>query len=657
MPPEIKNKTKNKNTLGKKPMEDHADRGGRLGRRQALKAGAGGALLAAVGGAPSMGAAARRRSSFGEYAGYSEEKYDGWVRTSQYVPVRDGVKLAVDVYRPTQAGRLHEGPLPVVWQAKRYQRAIVKPDGSLVGAMAGQSMDSITLEAANRLIKHGYIIVSVDRRGTGASFGSRSELSDPRDGPDGHDITEWLAQQPWCDSKVGMFGASYEGEVQLRIAATAPPHLKAITPEVAPFDWYLLVEEGGVHKQFFDDFGRIISSIDVNPNNGAVDADKDRSLLNAALAEHKAKNDYGATFGKLPFRDSKNPATGEQNWATRQGGAYGPGLSASGVAVYGRVGWFAGVLRDQLLWYANQKAGAKKLMIGPGGGGGTHSEEELRFWVTECHRWFDYWLKGVQNGVLAEPPIHASPIPRSHAIQPPGVPWKAFSQWPPANRRPTAFYFEGGKSGSVKSLNDGKLGRAKPQDRAGRDEFTVDYGMVYAKPGDGVAGIGQKPIDVAASDEKGLTYTTEALAADMEVTGHPVARLWVTSTADDGDVFLKLEDVDPKGVTTYVGEGVLRASHRALATPPYDYFGLPWNASTQSAAKPLPKGQAVELVFALHPMSYLFQKGHRVRVTIFGADASVGSTPRVDPPPVVSLHRSATHASSITLPVIPRGKA
>ncbi len=629
---------------------DHDDRRGRsMGRRTALKIGVGGVALAAAG-APGLGFAAERASSFGVYKGYSEPRYDGWIKTSQYVSVRDGVKLAVDIFRPTEIGHLHDGRLPVIWQPKRYQRAVVGADGTVHDAMSPTYN-----RTAQTLIRHGYIVASVDRRGTGASFGTRSELSDPLDGPDGYDITEWLAQQEWCDGKIGMYGASYEGEMQLRVASTAPPHLKAITPEVSPFDWYLLVEEGGVHKHFFDDFARMVSGIDASPNNGPVDADKDRALLTAALAEHKAKNDYSASVGKMPFRDSKNPVTGEQAWMTRQGGAYAPGLSASGVAVYGRVGWFAGVLRDQLLWYVNQTRGAKKLMIGPGGGGGTHSEEEIVFWTAECHRWFDHWLKGVQNGVMDEPPIHASPIPRSHVIQPPGAPWKAFSQWPPANAAATEFFFGAGKSGSVKSVNDGKLVRAKPKGKAGQDDYTVDYSVAYAKSGDGVANIGEKAVDVTASDEKGLTYTTEALAADMEVTGHPVARLWVTATADDCDVFLKLEDVDANGGTTYVGEGVLRASHRALATPPYNYFGMPWNASSQAAAKPLPKGQASELVFTLHPMSYLFQKGHRVRVTIFGADASVGPTPKLSPPPVVSLHRSGTHASSVTLPVIPAG--
>ena len=633
-------------------MDKHHDRGVRraVGRRAALKIGVGGAALAAVG-ARSLAGAAERRSSFGVYTGYSEEKYDGWVKTSQYVPVRDGVRLAVDIFRPTAAGRVHEGRLPVLWQAKRYQRGVVQPDGTIHDALSPND------NRAPQLIKHGYIIVSVDRRGTGSSFGSRSELSDPRDATDGYDITEWLAQQEWSDGKIGMFGVSYEGEMQLRIASTAPPHLKCITPEVSPFDWFLLVEEGGIHKYFFDNFAKSNLTIDTDPNNAPVDADKDRALLMAALAEHKARNDYSATLGKLPFRDSKDPATGEQTWMKRQGGAYTPGLSKSGIAVYHRTGWFAGVLRDQLLWYVNQTAGPKKLMIGPGPGGGTHSVEERSFWTAECHRWFDYWLKGVQNGVMDEPPIHASPIPKSQAIPPPGVPWKAYAQWPPASV-PTPFFFGAGKSGSVKSVNDGKLGRAKPKGKDGVDRHAVDYGVAYAEGGGGL-GLGlsdNNPPDVTDSDEKGLTYTTDVLAADLEVTGHPVARLWVSSTADDGDFFVKLEDVDAAGGTSYVCDGMLRASNRALATPPYNYFGMPWNASTEAAAKPLPKGQASELVLALHPMSHLFQRGHRIRVTIFGADKSIGPTPKLSPPPVVGMHRSAVHASSIVLPVVPRGQ-
>src|SRR5207248_2733420 len=116
-------------------------------------------------------------SRFGEYEGFSEPLYDGWVRSSQYVAVRDGTRLAVDVFRPTQAGVVEAEALPVAWTAKRYLRATVK-DGHLATSL----LDS---GPARKLIAHGYVLAAADMRGTGASFGTRSETSDPADSTDG----------------------------------------------------------------------------------------------------------------------------------------------------------------------------------------------------------------------------------------------------------------------------------------------------------------------------------------------------------------------------------------------------------------------------------------------------------------------------------------
>ncbi len=620
------------------------------GRRAALKAGAAGVLLATAGDILPA-ATAERRSEFGIYEGYSAGVYDGWVRTSVYVSVRDGVKLAVDVYRPTRNGKLHTGRLPVVWQPKRFQRAIVRPDGSLSDAMGGTSMDSNTVPTAQLLVKHGYVVVSIDRRGTGASFGTRSEFSDPKDATDGYDITEWLARQPWSDGKIGMFGCSYEGEMQLRTAGTAPPHLKAIMPEVSPFDWYWVVNPNGLYKGvYFIPYTASIVSQDTNPNNGPVDADADRSLLKAALAEHKAGNDYGAPLGKLPFRDSRNPLSGEQNWLNRQGGHYAPMLVKSGIAVYHITGWFATVSVHQMTWFANLKGAPQKMLIGPWAAGGAVTPQERALCAVEAHRFFDYWLKGVQNGIMAEPAIHSS-VPSTHTRE--GGPWIGLpAVWPLPNEQRTEFFFEAGPAGAVRSVNDGKLTRIRPAGADGRDDLTVRYDLNY-EGGVEPAKLGKPPVNHADFDAQGLTYTTEPVDQDMEVTGHGEARLWVTSTADDGDFFVKVQDVDPAGASTYVANGILRASHRKLATPPYDYMGLPWNSSLQADVQPMLKDEPTELRFALFPTSYLFRRGHRIRVTVTGSDLNLGVSPKVSPAPVISLHRSAAHPSSVILPIIP----
>ena len=154
------------------------------------------------------------------------------------------------------------------------------------------------------------------------------------------------------------------------------------------------------------------------------------------------------------------------------------------------------------------------------------------------------------------------------------------------------------------------------------------------------------------NDEKGLTYTSAPLTGEVEVTGHPVVHLWVTSSAKDGDFFVYLEDISAGGFSKYITEGTLRASHRALSTAPYDNLGLPYHRSNAADVADLPD-QPVELVLDLIPTSYVFAAGHRIRVTITCADKDTALTPQMNPAPTIHLYRDANHASYIVLPIIP----
>jgi putative CocE/NonD family hydrolase len=162
--------------------------------------------------------------------------------------------------------------------------------------------------------------------------------------------------------------------------------------------------------------------------------------------------------------------------------------------------------------------------------------------------------------------------------------------------------------------------------------------------------------DMAGNDRKGLTYTTPPLAGDLNVTGHPVAHLWVSSTAEDGDFFVYLEEVDPQGVSHYVSEGAIKASHRALSEPYYDDLGLPFHRSYTEDARPLEPGRPMELVFDLQPTSNVFDAGNRVRITVVGADADNATPASENPPPTIKLYREKKRASYVSLPVV-GGKA
>jgi hypothetical protein len=152
------------------------------------------------------------------------------------------------------------------------------------------------------------------------------------------------------------------------------------------------------------------------------------------------------------------------------------------------------------------------------------------------------------------------------------------------------------------------------------------------------------------NDQKALTYATMPLESNTEVTGHPIVHLWFVSDAPDTDFFVFLEEVDGSR-STYLTEGTLRASHRALSKAPYNNLGLPYHRHYKSDLAPIAAGEPVELVFDLLPISYLFRAGNRIRITVTCADADNFETPIIDPAPKLKLLRDRSHLSFVQLPM------
>jgi putative CocE/NonD family hydrolase len=330
-------------------------------------------------------------------------------------------------------------------------------------------------------------------------------------------------------------------------------------------------------------------------------------------------------------------------------------INESGVPVYLWCGWFDAFTLDGLLMFHNFEAPRKIVM-----GAWPHSPRDPQtstssnlLYAIEQLRWFDYWLKGVDNNIMGEPAV------RYHVMKNPGDnEWRSADRWPPPDLEITSYYFLAGPSRSVASPNDGILGMEPPASGSDRDEYTVDYSATTGQTTrwDNTVGGGFGYSDMTANDAKALTYTTLPLDRDVEVTGHPVVHLWISSTASDGDFFVYLEEVDGEGISHYVTEGTMRASHRALHPPPYDNFGLPYHRSFEEDAAELASGEPAELIFDLLPTSNVFNAGSRIRIAVTCADRDNAATPEVSPPPTVKVYRSAEHASRIVLPVVPSEK-
>jgi len=618
--------------------------------------------------------AKQKVSEFGRYQGYTEAMYDGNKRISDYLTLPNGTRLAYDLILPTKNGVPANKPLPVLFKYTPYLRTFTIFDqagnniitdlfnlGWKEKAMLrirywlsdrGHLMDPLfRTKYLENMLKHGYAVIVVERPGTGASFGVMN-ASFEVGAKEVNEILNWIAAQNWCNGNIGMYGDSFQAMIQFAAAATGNPYLKAIFPASSGLDMYSAVTyPGGVlNKTFASFFSWSTSFLERVPT--PVDSDKDGSLLAQARKEHS-----GSTLGKqseiwfrkFPFRDSMT-ADGNRMWE-------GPGnlyplldrINQSSIPVYMTTGWydlFSGA-GDMFLWYANLTV-PRRLLVRPA----DHSEvEKNQFdldYGAEAHRWFDYWLKGIDNGIMNEPPIHYYVMGAAKKDS-----WRTSDHWPLAKQKLTRFHFGGGKTGSVPSINDGFLRPEPPGHKDTADAYTVDYSTTSGKYSRWYAVNWPRNYpNMQPNDQKALTYTTPPLEADMEVTGHPLVHLWLTTDAPDLDAFVYLEEVDGSGKSAYISEGILRASHRKLSRAPYNNLGLPFHSHYQSDLEPIPAGQPVELVFSLLPTSYRFPKGSRIRITVAFADADNFETPVVSPAPKLHLLRDKNHPSFVQLPIV-----
>jgi putative CocE/NonD family hydrolase len=612
-------------------------------------------------------------SEFGKYEGYSERIYDGSKRVSDYLTLSNETKLAYDLILPTKKKVPADKPLPVLFLYTPYLRTFIifdKNGKDIISDLyrlkwyeraylrvrywlyeRGNLIDPLFRKKwLGNMVKYGYVVIVVERPGTGASFG-KMNLSFEVVAKETNEILNWIAGQKWCDGNIGMYGESWQAAVQLAAASTANPHLKAIFPAASWIDGYTaIMYSGGVYNKAFGEFftwsQKFLSSNVITP----VDHDKDGALLARARAERTSgmvAEKIATSSRKIPYRDSLSP-DGNKVWIDTM--ALYPFLdriNRSGIPTYLTTGWYDLCTRDNFLLYANLTV-PKRLVVRPL----DHEQvDEKQFdldFAAEAHRWFDYWLKGIKNGIMDEPPIHYYLMGTSKKNA-----WKVTDAWPLKNQETVRYYFGPEKNSGTTSINTGSLSPSAPTVPEASDTYTVDYTTTSSNHSrwTAVNWTHDYP-NMRANDAKALIYTTPLLEKDVQITGHPVIGIWLRTTALDLDLFAYLEEVEGSGNSTYITEGNLRASHRTQSQAPYENLGLPFHNHYESDLAPIPPGEPVQLVFDLLPTSYVFRAGNRIRVTITCADADNFETPVLDPAPNLHLLRDVNHPSLIQLPVI-----
>jgi hypothetical protein len=579
-----------------------------------------------------------------------------------YLPMRDGVRIAIDVWYPEDLGP--EDEVPTLMRATRYVRAF--EPGILARALMAAGRFSLLDPGIDTLNSRGYAVVLVDARGSGASFGFRRIEWSGDEVADYGEVVDWIVAQPWSSGRVGAWGVSYEGNTADLLASTEREAVKAVAPLYDDFDPALnLVMPGGVLTSgFLEDWSRVVAAMDRNDFCGVsgveglecfvqsffvkgtkpVDGDDGPRLLAEAVSEHE-NYDVFDTIGALEFPRDEIDGAGV-NMAEVSPFFHREEMEKYGTPMLVRIGWLdagtVNVALSRFFTFANPQ----RLEIGAWSHGGSHHTDPFlpedaeadpppSVQFEELISFFDRHLTG--EGARGEHVI------RYYTMNE-GV-WKTTTEWPPEGISPARWYFGGEKS----------LTRDAPASEDAFDEYQVDPEATSGQRTRWHTQLGGGDVvypDRREQDEKLLVYTSAPLESDVEITGAPVVTLELSSTSSDVSLHVYLEDVAPDGRVTYLTEGIFRAVNRRISTeaPPYRLFG-PHHTFRRGDAEPLAAGEVAKLQFELFATSVRIAAGHRLRVAIAGADSGMFARVPEGDPPTITLHRSTGFPSFLDVPM------
>jgi putative CocE/NonD family hydrolase len=622
------------------------------------------------------------------------------------IPMRDGVRLAADIYRPAQDGAPLDGTFPTILLRTSYDKAAQRYVATI----------------ADYFTPRGFVTVQQDLRGRYRSegVGQYRHTANPHEGTDGYDTIEWIAAQPWSNGRVGMVGSSHPGLVQTHAALYRPPHLSAIWPDVAPMNSYAhQVRWGGAMQLHM--FGALFLHAQDSPQ---------------ALADPQLRAAIFAAMGRMrelvyatPFKPGHTPLSAipelEQtlfDYYTR--GAYDEFWSAEFNDFAGRFarhadipgtftgGWFdpyASATTGHFAAMAAQNRSPQRLIMGPWTHMGiriasaSYVANDVDFgpaaawgferFNAEQLRWFARWLCDESTGVENDPPVQIFVMGGGSGRRTAGGKldhggrWRAEQEWPLARAVPTPLYLQPGGGLAI----DPAPAAAPPArfrydpahpvptvggpvtgffefvaPEGGLDPFWVRYlppwtlmrsvipdGPQHQQPAPGMVGAAPPYLPLSLRPDV-LVFQTEPLPEDVEVTGPISVHLYVSSSAPDTDFTAKLIDVYPPnpdypaGYDMYLADAIIRCRYRES----FEYETL------------MEPGQIYAVTITLPPTSNLFKAGHRIRL-----DISSSNFPRFDCNPNTgepigrhtftqpadnAVYCAAAHASHILLPVIPR---
>jgi uncharacterized protein len=561
--------------------------------------------------------------------------------------MRDGTILYADVYRPAAPGRY-----PTLLTRTPYDKALRGPVPFVIRAASA-----------------GYAVVVQDVRGRFTSEGQFYTFVNERD--DGYDTLEWLVSEPWCDGNIGMFGGSYVGLTQWQAALSGHPALKAIVPNVTASNYHdgWTYQGGAFELQFNLSWTMSVLALNtvLRSLNGDLTSPNVQAILDASdnlpeeylrrpLAGHPILREYAPYYD-----DWLDHPTYDDFWRkldVRQG------YESMSVASLSSGGWYDIFLGGTIENFTGMRAAAPPgeknrhhLLVGPWNHGGMASGNPIGDYDFGMRstgalidadglslRWYDRWLRGIENGIENEPPVRIFVMGTNT--------WRSEQEWPlPHTEWQEWFLHSGGRANTLNG--DGALSRETPHAEP-PDAYVYNPRNPVPTRGGGlccnaVYALGgawdQRPVE---QREDVLVYTSAPVERAKEVTGPIRMILYASSTAPDTDFTAKLVDVAPCGFARNLTDGIIRARYR-------------YSMSEPSLIEP---GEVVEYEIDLWATGNVFKEGHRIRVEIsssnfprFDRNPNTGELPGRSTEMVSALqtiHHSAEYPSRIILPVVKR---
>jgi uncharacterized protein len=565
------------------------------------------------------------------------EIYEVEIEANIPIVMRDGVTLLADIYYPKA-----DGEFPVLLMRSPYDKS------------HSEFMSYLHPEWYAR---QGFIVVTQDSRGKYASEGEFNPFHYERQ--DGLDTIKFVKDLPRSNGKVGMYGFSYVGATQLHPAVENPEGLTAIAPAFTNDGYYedWSYKNGATHLAFLQSWSAFLS-LDQAMRKGKPEAARKLMKINTTINEeydHLPLTDHPLIDSDITsfYYEWLSHPTFDEYWKKWHLGDKYNQLNVPSLHIGG---WYDIFIEGTIRNYTGISKLNKnqKLVIGPwyhmpwtNFVGDIYFGEEANNVVDDIQvRWYDYWLKGNENGIMDEPPVSIFVMGENK--------WRQEHEWPLARTQYKPYYIH--SKGRANSVNgDGSLDRQTPN-----QEIPDIYVYNPLDPVPSVGGhsccnaaitpMGPKDQRIIEGRNDVMVYTSNVLTEDLEVTGPVEAIIYASSSANDTDFTVKLVDVHPDGKAINLLEGIQRASYRDSNEDP----------------SPIIPGEIYEYRFHVGNTSNLFKQGHRIRIEISSSnfpafDVNLNSF-RIDKDGTYADSKLATqkiyhderHPTQLILPIIPR---